>query len=73
MEESFAFFTDMRNRMLEDSQIKIAYQWRKLVESRRKKEEAERAEIERKRKSNLNKKNSKNSTMRANAPGSTFR
>ena len=47
MEQSFVFFTEMRSRMILDSQIKIAYLYRKLVKLRKRREEEARLEEER--------------------------
>ena len=64
MEESFRFFDDMRTRMLEESQIKIAQWYRRLKRERLERQEREKAELERKAKIDKKKKrdaaNSKN-------------
>ena len=64
MEESFRFFDDMRTRMLEESQIKIAQWYRRCKRERLERQEREKAELERKAKIDKKKKrdaaNSKN-------------
>jgi len=40
MEESFQYFNDLRFKLMEDSQIKIAYAFRKWLKKRRMKEKA---------------------------------
>ena len=47
MQQSFVFFTDMRSKLILDSQIKIAYLYRKLVKLRQRREEEARLEEER--------------------------
>ncbi len=62
MEESFQFFDNLRNKMLEESQVKIAIWWRRKVQERLEREERERAEQEKKRANDKkrNKQNAKN-------------
>ena len=61
MEESFIFFNEMRLKMVLDSQIKIAYIWRKIVKMRAKQAADELFEQERLKAEKLQKKKKKGS------------
>ncbi len=53
MQESFIFFANMKTKMQTDSQILIAWHFRKYLKSKRQREEIERLEEERKQASAL--------------------